>query len=51
MTKKYKVKKGDTLWALGRNVVGLNWRFIHAMNPQIKNPNLIYVDQIINIPN
>jgi hypothetical protein len=29
----YTVKKGDTLWAIGKNIVGLNWRFLLPMNP------------------
>jgi nucleoid-associated protein YgaU len=51
MTTQYVIKQGDTLWAIGKNIVGLNWRFIHAMNPQIKDPNKIFVDQVITIPN
>ncbi len=50
MITNYTIKKGDTLWAIGRHV-GLNWRFISAMNPQIKDPNKIFVDQVITIPN
>jgi len=47
----YTIKKGDTLWAIGREV-GLNWRYIHAMNRnKIENPNKIYVGQVISIPN
>ena len=48
----YTVKAGDTLWAIGRNVVGLNWRFIQALNrDKIKDPNKIFVGQVITIPN
>jgi LysM repeat protein len=46
----YTVKARDTLWAIGRNHVGLNWRFLAALNPDIKDPNKIYVGQKIAIP-
>ena len=43
------VKRGDTLWAIARaNGVPLNE--LIAANPQIKNPNLIYPGQKVNIP-
>ena len=51
MMQTYTVKQGDTLWAIGRNVVGLNWRFIAALNPNLSDPNKIYVGQQIRIPN
>ncbi len=45
----YTVKKGDSLWKIAvKYEIGLS-EIIEA-NPQIKNPNLIYPDQIINIP-
>ncbi|HAN21675.1 MAG TPA: hypothetical protein DCP51_08400 [Clostridiales bacterium] len=45
----YKVVRGDTLWKISvRYQIGLDE--IIAANPQIKNPDLIYPDQIINIP-
>lgn len=48
----YTVKAGDTLWAIGRNIVGINWRFIAALNRStISDPNKIYVGQKITIPN
>lgn len=48
----YTIKAGDTLWAIGRNVVGLNWRFIASLNRStISDPNKIYVGQKITIPN
>lgn len=46
----YKVVAGDSLWKIGRDVAGLNWRFLVPLNPQIKDPNKIYVGQIIKIP-
>jgi LysM repeat protein len=47
----YTIKKGDTLWAIGREA-GLNWRYIHAINRnKIENPNKIYVGQVISVPN
>lgn len=47
----YNVKAGDSLWRIGRDEVGLNWRFLLPLNPQIKDPNKIYVGQVIQIPN
>ena len=45
----YKVVKGDSLWKIAvKYKIGLS-ELIEA-NPQIKNPDLIYPDQIINIP-
>ncbi|HBR32239.1 MAG: SafA/ExsA family spore coat assembly protein [Eubacteriales bacterium] len=45
----YRVVSGDTLWKISRRYeIGLDE--IIAANPQIKNPDLIYPDQIINIP-
>ena len=45
----YTVKKGDTLWALSR-ANGVTVQDIVDANPAIKDPNLIYVDQKIEIP-
>lgn len=45
----YKVIRGDTLWKISqRNEIGLDE--IISANPQIKNPDLIYPNQIINVP-
>ena len=45
----HRVKKGDTLWKISVSyMVGLSE--IKAANPGIKNYNLIYPDQLINIP-
>lgn len=45
----YTVKKGDTLWALSRKN-GITVQNIVDANPSIKDPNLIYVDQKLEIP-
>jgi uncharacterized YkwD family protein/spore coat assembly protein SafA len=46
----YKVVKGDSLWKIAvRYEIGVD-EIIQA-NPQFKNPNLIYPNQIVNIPN
>ena len=44
----YTVVKGDTLWGLSRRY-GVALSTIIALNPQIKNPNLIYVGQKVRI--
>ncbi|NLM80523.1 MAG: SafA/ExsA family spore coat assembly protein, partial [Clostridiales bacterium] len=45
----YKVVRGDSLWKIAvKYEVGLS-ELIKA-NPSIKNPNLIYPGQVINIP-
>jgi LysM repeat protein/GH25 family lysozyme M1 (1,4-beta-N-acetylmuramidase) len=45
----YTVRPGDTLSAIAaRNGVGLG--ALEAANPQIRNPNLIYSGQAINVP-
>lgn len=45
----YKVKKGDTLSKIAaRN--GTTWQALHKMNPNIKNPNMIFVGQNIHTP-
>ena len=46
--KTYTVKAGDTMWAIaGRN--GLTLEELVALNPQIRNPNRIYVGDVINL--
>ena len=42
------VVKGDTLWGLSRRY-GVSLSTIIALNPQISNPNLIFVDQKVRI--
>lgn len=48
----YTVKKGDTLWALAKYYYGdgSKYKLIASANPQITNPNLIYVGQVLVIP-
>ncbi len=46
----YTVKSGDTLSGIARRF-GVPLNQLIAMNPQIANPNLIYPDQQIRIPN
>ena len=46
--KTYTVKKGDSLWKIARQF-GLTLSKIIALNPQIKNPNLIYVGQTVYV--
>jgi hypothetical protein len=45
----YTVKAGDTLYLIGRRF-GVTIQQILTANPQIKNPNIIYVGQVICIP-
>ncbi|MCK6585623.1 MAG: LysM peptidoglycan-binding domain-containing protein [Anaerolineales bacterium] len=45
----YVVKSGDTLGKIAARI-GSNVNAILAVNPQIKNANLIYVGQVINLP-
>ncbi len=46
---RYIVKKGDTLWDISGRYLDSPWRWkeIWATNKQIKNPNLIYPDDIL----
>lgn len=44
----HRVVKGDTLWGLSRRY-GVELKKLIALNPQIKNPNLIYVGQEVRI--
>ena len=44
----HRVVKGDTLWALARTY-GLTLSELIALNPQIKNPNLIYVGDEVRV--
>ena len=45
----YTVKKGDTLWGIARQY-GVSLTALIAANPQIKNPNLIYPGNRVQIP-
>lgn len=44
----HQVTKGDTLWELSQRY-GLNLSEMIALNPQIKNPNLIYTGQEVRV--
>jgi len=44
----HRVVKGESLWALARRY-GVSLTELIALNPQIKNPNLIYVGQEVRI--
>lgn len=46
--KAHTVKKGDTMWAIAKRNK-MNLKDLIAKNPQIKNPNLIYPGQKINL--
>ena len=45
----YTVRKGDTLWGIARQY-GVDLTALIWANPQIKNPNLIYPGEAVNIP-
>lgn len=47
-SKTYTVKSGDTLWGIAKKF-GITLNQIIALNPQIKNPNLIYVGQTVYV--
>lgn len=42
------VVKGETMWGLARRY-GLSLNSLIALNPQIKNPNLIYIGQKVRV--
>lgn len=44
----YVVKRGDTLWHIARRY-GMTLADLVARNPQIKNPNLIYPGERVNV--
>jgi len=48
-TDTYIVKHGDTLWDIAR-AHGVSLAELEAANPQIRNPNLIYPGDHVNIP-
>ena len=48
-TSAYTVRKGDTLWGIAKRY-GVTLKALIAANPQIKNPNLIYPGNRVNIP-
>ena len=45
----YVVQSGETLGKIAARL-GISWRDILAVNPQIKNASLIYAGQVINLP-
>jgi len=47
----YIVQPGDTLGGIAEKIYGNSdkWRVVWGMNPQISNPDLIYIGQIISI--
>ena len=49
MEERYTVRKGDTLWGIAQRH-GVSLTALIAANPQIKNPNLIYPGDEVNIP-
>lgn len=48
----YTVRPGDSLWSIAQHFYGSgwDWRRIWDANPQITNPNLIDVGQVLTIP-
>lgn len=52
-TRAYTVVRGDSLWRIAQRQLGsgTRWREIYTLNQeQIKNPNLIYPGQILQLP-
>lgn len=51
--KTHKVVRGDTLWAIAKRYLGKGSRYMEIFNlnkDKIKNPNLIYVGQVLTLP-
>jgi len=48
-TAQYLVRPGDTLFAIAQQF-GLSLSSLIAVNPQIPNPNIILINQVINLP-
>ena len=52
-SKTYKVKKGDTLWAIAKKYYGSGAKYPKIYNANkklIKNPNLIHIGWVLTIP-
>lgn len=49
--KTYTVESGDTLWGIAQQFLGDGGKYtdLVAVNPEIKNPGLIYVGQVIKL--
>lgn len=50
----YTVKKGDTLWKIATDMLGAGNRYpeiFEANRPMLTDPDLIYPDQVLRIPN
>jgi nucleoid-associated protein YgaU len=47
-----RVRRGDSLWKLAQRYLGdgSQWREIFAVNPQLTNPNLIRVGELLALP-
>lgn len=50
--KTHTVQSGDTLWGIAKKYYGNGSQYtkIASANPDIKNPNLIYLGQVLSIP-
>lgn len=51
--KTYTVKKGDSLWAIAKKYTGNGAKYMELYNAnksKVKNPNLIYVGQVLTLP-
>lgn len=48
-TNTHRVRRGDTMWQIARDH-GVSLQKLIAANPQVRNPNLIYPGQELNIP-
>jgi nucleoid-associated protein YgaU len=46
------VQRGDSLWRIATRHLGegRRWKELHARNPEIRNPNLIRVGDVIRVP-
>ncbi|CAB4288195.1 unnamed protein product [Prunus armeniaca] len=46
-----KVQPGDTLWSISSRVhgTGEKWKELAALNPHIRNPNVIFPNEMIRL--